>query len=107
MAYRCEHDWPGSGCRECFPINKIEEGKPIPVLYSEGAEELLEQQMNPRRYRLAQDDSCHWYLIPADRQKDWWDWMESEDAKLGVEPEWAKRIDGWSLLTFTDPQEDN
>lgn len=59
------------------------------------------------RYRLAQDDSCHWYLIPADRQKDWWDWMESEDAKLGVEPEWAKRIDGWSLLTFTDPQEDN
>jgi len=25
----------------------------------------------PQRYFFAQDDDCHWYMIPADRREEW------------------------------------
>jgi hypothetical protein len=58
------------------------------------------------RYRLAVDDSSHYYLIPDERRREWWEWCESQDARDGIVPDWAKRIDGWSHFTFTDPRED-
>lgn len=59
------------------------------------------------RYRLAQDDSCHWYLIPADKATEWEDWAYSEEAELGDTPEWASRLNGYpGLVTFEKPEED-
>lgn len=34
----CEHDWPGSGCRECFPRNTAEVGVEVPIAWGVGAE---------------------------------------------------------------------
>jgi hypothetical protein len=25
-------------------------------------------------YRFVQDDSCHWYIIPLAKEKEWWEW---------------------------------
>jgi hypothetical protein len=27
------------------------------------------------KYCLVQDDDCHWYVIPVDRQKEFSDWL--------------------------------
>lgn len=43
---------------------------------------------------LVQDDDCHWYIIPFEKTEEWYKFLESDDAELGVEPEWAKRVDG-------------
>lgn len=57
------------------------------------------------RYRLTQDDSCHWYLIPADNEDAWHRWMGGDLATLGDTPEWAVRLDGYpGLVTFEKPE---
>jgi hypothetical protein len=58
------------------------------------------------RYRVESDGDGHYYLIPADKQSEFFAWMDSKDFELGVEPDWAKRIDGPHRLTFTDPREE-
>jgi hypothetical protein len=58
------------------------------------------------RYRMVQDDDCHWYLIPANRSFEFDTWRESDDYQAGIEPDWAHRIDGPHRLTFTDPREE-
>lgn len=60
--------------------------------------------MGRERFRLAQDDSSHWYIIPADQEDAWVTWFELDegDDKWDV-PEWAVRIDGSPTnVTFTD-----
>lgn len=58
------------------------------------------------RFSLAQDNDCHWYVIPADKQSAWEKWLDdqSQDDELDV-PEYATEVGGhYSLVTFTDPQ---
>lgn len=57
------------------------------------------------RYTLVQDDSCHWYIIPADKKEDWYKWEQSEEAELGHIPDWADHFgSGPEAVTFTDPE---
>lgn len=65
----------------------------------------------PQRFRLVQDDSCHWYAIPADKRQEFDLWVEAcegddydtyisedfEEFRLGMHP---------SNHTFTDLKED-
>lgn len=43
---------------------------------------------------LIQDNDCHWYIVPLARREDWYDWVDSEDADLGIVPEWVSLVDG-------------
>lgn len=65
-----------------------------------GGEEVSE------RFFLAQDDDCHWYLVPVDKREEWSEWREipSDDERSWDVPDFATAIDGPHLLTFTDPQ---
>lgn len=57
------------------------------------------------RWRIKSDDDGHYYLIPADREDDWWAWVQAPDADPEGPP-WARRIDGPHRLTFSDPREE-
>lgn len=59
---------------------------------------------NKQRYKLVSDQSCHDYVIPVEKSKEWYDFLElpEDDPKSWDVPEWAKMIGGG--LTFTDPQ---
>lgn len=67
----------------------------------------LNNPPEPERLRLVQDDSCHWYAIPAGFQQEFDAWVQSfEDS--GDAPEYEGpdfddyRIDGHpSFYTFT------
>lgn len=41
---------------------------------------------------LIPDDDGHWYVIPASRKDDWWEWVEDYDNWEA--PEWAKAVGG-------------
>lgn len=59
------------------------------------------------RKRIVPDESGHWYLIPADKNEAWDEFLNSEDALDGVEPEWAERLNmHQSNYSFTDWRED-
>lgn len=45
--------------------------------------------MKPKRYFLAQDNDCHWFLVEADRRAEWEAWK-----KLGPDD-----VDGWTPPT--------
>ena len=47
-----------------------------------------------RWHVLVQDDSCHWYVIPADKVGEWEAWDKFED---GVVPAWAEAVGGAPL----------
>ena len=89
--------------QEMRVFNSAATGTPIPISYGPGAEELTREQMSPTRWRLSSDNDGHYYLFPDDKRKDWWDWVDSRSEDV---PDWAKRIDGYTHFTFTDPQED-
>jgi hypothetical protein len=53
-------------------------------------------------YILVQDDSCHWYVIPSDREDDWNKFIEKEDD-LGEIPDYAQSVGGSpSLIKFAE-----
>lgn len=57
------------------------------------------------RYTLVQDESCHWYLIPADKKKEFYAWFETEDYENGIEPDWANHFgSGPEQVTFENPE---
>lgn len=59
------------------------------------------------RYRLAQDNDSHWYVIPVSRQQEWDNWTEldPEDARAWNVPAFAQRVGGsYSLVTFSEPE---
>ncbi len=65
--------------------------------------------MTDRRYFLAQDQSTHWYLVPAERRQDWDAWcnLDEDDAASWERPDWASRLDGDpSRVTFAEPRDD-
>ena len=65
---------------------------------------------NRKKYILAQDDDCHWYLIPADQKEEWNEWLDrvyvQEEEPPPALPIGAKEIDGWHNLTFENPVEE-
>jgi hypothetical protein len=60
------------------------------------------------RFFLSQDNSCHWYLVPAQCRDEWNAWADlPEDDEAGWEPPaFARRLNGSPrMITFTDPVE--
>ena len=49
-----------------------------------------------KSYKLVQDDSCHWYLIPAENKKEWEEFcaLDPDDEASWDVPKWASQIDG-------------
>jgi hypothetical protein len=57
-----------------------------------------------KRYRLAQDNDSHWYVIPVDRAEEWEQWCEidSDDERAWTPPEFAWQVGGsYSLVEFS------
>lgn len=68
--------------------------------------------MNPESFVLIQDEDCHWYVIPADKQEAaskyfeavgrYWQPDKPKGARLPKEPEWLVAVGGApSLVEFT------
>lgn len=61
-------------------------------------------------YCLVQDDDCHWYVIPANKRLETYDYFEKlykywdempEDEEEPNEPEWLERVNtSISYVTF-------
>lgn len=64
------------------------------------------------RHRLTSDDDGHDYIIPADKQQEWWNFMvkfytaSNKGENTPDEPLWAVRIDNPSKLTFENWREE-
>lgn len=43
-------------------------------------------------WKLVQDDSCHWYVIPAFKYGEWQQLMENTED--GDVPDWARALGG-------------
>lgn len=59
------------------------------------------------RYFLSQDGSCHWYVVPVSKQKEWSKWtdLDEDDEAAWDAPEWAYRIGGDpGMVEFLDPK---
>ena len=60
------------------------------------------------KYVLTQDDDCHWYVIPADKQDEWCQYVQTindfdydSDEDYPIQPEWVKEVGGSpSLVEF-------
>lgn len=60
-----------------------------------------------KRYMLQQDNDCHWYVIPTDKEVDWNEWLEipDDDERSWDVPEYAKDVGGsYTLVTFSEPE---
>ena len=57
--------------------------------------------MSEQRYVHVKDDSAHDYIVPVERESDWYEWVEDEESWDA--PPWARRV---GPFTFTDPRED-
>lgn len=58
------------------------------------------------RFFLAQDGSCHWYLVPATRRAEWDAWRDlpEDDEDSWEAPKWAERLERHpSTVTFESP----
>lgn len=58
------------------------------------------------RFFFGQDNSCHWYLVPAEKRAEWdaWTALDEDDENGWVEPEWVVKIDGHPCsYTFEKP----
>ena len=45
-------------------------------------------------YVIVSDDDGHYYVIPADKIKEWNHWLESQDYQDGIAPIWCEEIGG-------------
>lgn len=54
------------------------------------------------KYFLSQDDSCHWYLIPVSKRKEWEEWrnLSEDDPASWNTPNFTIGIDGPSNIEF-------
>lgn len=58
------------------------------------------------RWMLVTDQSCHWYVIPADKIGAWNEWcsIDEDDERSWDAPDWAVGVGGSpSLVTFESP----
>jgi len=53
-----------------------------------------------KEYALVRDDSCHWYIVPADKAQEADELLHSPDTD--EEPEYAIRIDGYDYKALKD-----
>lgn len=63
--------------------------------------------MDNTRYRLVQDNDCHWYLIPADKGEEWDEWCDipDDDERSWDAPDFAQGLNGSpSAVTFDNPR---
>jgi hypothetical protein len=49
---------------------------------------------NKQLYFLDRDSSSHWYLVPANKRKQWnaWTDLDEDDERSWDAPQWATRI---------------
>jgi hypothetical protein len=94
----------------CSPPPKESSDSDLPIL------DPITPHNSGERYFIGTDDSCHTYLVPETKRAEWQKWEEfqsTDSTKWSQEecdyawttPEYARRIDGWSSLTFTDPKD--
>lgn len=60
------------------------------------------------KYRFIQDDDCHWYLIPADKHREFIEWAYGDGGDgftpMVALPQWATICPGSpSDYNFADP----
>jgi len=60
---------------------------------------------NQQKYTLVQDNDCHWYIIPVEKNKEWDEWLEidSDDERGWTPPFFSVSIDGPSHVVFEKP----
>jgi hypothetical protein len=64
-------------------------------------------KLRAQRKRLVDDDSGHYYVIPAEKREEWDKWIDSEAWEDGDVPAWAERLNMHQInYTFTDWRED-
>lgn len=66
------------------------------------------QKRTRKRFRLVQDNSCHWYIIPEDKWDDWAEWsqIDPDDPAGWDAPSYAQGISGCpSNVTFENPED--
>ena len=54
-------------------------------------------------FTLVGDNEGHTYLIPFSKNEEWNEFMDSQDYRDGVEPDYAERVEGEQLV-FTCPR---
>jgi hypothetical protein len=58
------------------------------------------------KFYLSQDNDCHWYIIPLEKQQEWSKWcnLDSEDENSWEPPDFAIPINGNpSSVIFENP----
>lgn len=51
-------------------------------------------------FYLTQDNDCHWYVVPAEKETEWSEFLEldpNDEASWDV-PEWAEQVGGSPTL---------
>lgn len=48
-------------------------------------------------YRMVQDQACHWYIIPIDKDREFDDWSMLDSDEV---PDYALEIDGPHRIAF-------
>lgn len=57
-----------------------------------------------KEYFIDHDESSDWYLIRADKRKEWIDWVNSLSSDL---PPYAQYIEHPYTIIFSNPREQN
>jgi hypothetical protein len=91
----------GDGSGELFVHGDYDSVKRVQSIIFEN-----ERLRRGERFFLAQDDSCHWYLVPDTKRAEWEAWrnLSGADERSWTVPDFAKPIDGPHRLTFTNPE---
>lgn len=67
----------------------------------------VEERVEEERYFLAQDQSCHWYVVPVSKKDEWTKWsnIDEDDPAIDNAPDYAEMVGGsYQLVTFTNPK---
>jgi hypothetical protein len=56
-----------------------------------------------KRFFMDQDNDCHWYIIEADKRKEWDAWLnlDSDDEASWNVPDFAQGIDHPRFVEFS------
>lgn len=63
--------------------------------------------MSAERFFLDQDQSSHWYIVPAAKRTEWDAWRDlpDDDEASWEAPIWSRRLDGSPTnITFSNPE---
>ena len=58
-----------------------------------------------KRLCFAQDDDCHWYIIPEECRKAFAAWVESDNYGYEKAPFEMRSIDSPEFFSFLDPKD--